>query len=156
MMKTKRERLRTSSLSFSSVPAAHTLHQHDQQHQRASARSDSARPPEYSMSRQNGSNSRCNGLPMTVRGPPTAPSLFSSSQPPQLQIPAWPPTPEEPRRRNWLAVYDPNLDPKRSRGKEIILRYDGRVDNGQPELEIRDPRLVAMKAGKGLNMPWRR
>ena len=74
-MKTKRERLRTSSLSFSSVPAAHTLHQHDQQHQRASARSDSARPQNIqSMFRQNGSNSGSSGLPMTVRGrhPPSS------------------------------------------------------------------------------------
>lgn len=86
--------------------------------------------------------------------PPTAPSLFtSSSSPPHptnLQVPPWPPPVEEPRRKNWFAVYDPQLDPKKSRGKEIIYRYDGRTEPGQPELEVMDPRLEARRNGKDL------
>ncbi|KAG9056786.1 histone methyltransferase set1 [Serendipita sp. 407] len=97
--------------------------------------------------------------------PPTAPSLFtsatatasSSSLPPppsshstELQKPSWPPILEEPRKKNWFVLYDPNLDPKKSRGKDIIYRYDGKVDHGQPELEIKDPRLEAKKIGKDL------
>lgn len=136
--------------SFPPALPVHTHRQHDQQHPWASTRGDSTRPSEYSLSRHNSTSSGSSGLPPSLRGPPTAPSLFSSSQPLQLEIPAWPPPPEEPRKRNWFAVYDPNLDPKRSRGKEIIFRYDGRVEPGQRELEIRDPRLVAKKAGKDL------
>jgi hypothetical protein len=63
--------------------------------------------------------------------------------------------PEETRKRNWFAVYDPALDPKKSKGKEIIYRYDGRPEtvpgavNSVP-LEVKDPRIEARKAGKDL------
>lgn len=40
----------------------------------------------------------------------------------ELVLPAWPPPPSEPQKKNWFAVYDPALDPKKSKGKEIIYR----------------------------------
>lgn len=62
----------------------------------------------------------------------------------------WPPSGDEGRKKNWFAVYDPALDPKRSRGKDIIYRYDGIAEAGQQELIIKDPRIEARKNGKEL------
>ncbi|KAG8814852.1 histone methyltransferase set1, partial [Serendipita sp. 399] len=107
---------------------------------------------DYSTHSQHGSRSFGRGPP------PTAPSMFASALPTstqplpstEYQPPAWPPILEEPRKKNWLAIYDPSLDPKKSKGKEIIYRYDGKVEHGQPELEVKDPRLEARKNGKDL------
>jgi len=99
------------------------------------------------------------GLPS--RPTPTAPSMFalpsSSPHSTTLELPAWPPPPqpEETRKRNWFAVYDPTLDPKKSKGKDIIYRYDGRPEtvpgavNTTP-FEVKDPRIEARKLGKDL------
>jgi hypothetical protein len=88
------------------------------------------------------------------RGPvPTAPSLFTSSSPPrptELQLPPWPPPQEQTPKRNWFVIYDPSLDPKKSRGKELLYRHDGRAEYGAPEIEVKDPRLEAKRLGKDL------
>lgn len=84
---------------------------------------------------------------------PTAPSLFASSSPPrptELQVPPWPPPPEEDAKPNLFAVYDPYLDPKKSRGKHPIYRENGRTEYGTPEIEVKDPRLEAKRNGKDL------
>ena len=65
-------------------------------------------------------------------------------------IPEWPPPVEEPRRRNWYAIYDPVLDPKRSKGKDVIYRYDGKAPYGEPEIIVQDPRLEPRAQGKDL------
>jgi len=65
-------------------------------------------------------------------------------------IPEWPPPVEEPRRRNWYTIYDPALDPKRSKGKDIIYRYDGKSPYGEPEIVVQDPRLEPRAQGKDL------
>jgi len=65
-------------------------------------------------------------------------------------IPEWPPPVEEPRRRNWYAIYDPALDPKRSKGKDVIYRYDGKAPYGEPEIVVQDPRLDPRVQGKDL------
>ena len=96
------------------------------------------------------------------RPTPTAPSMFATSSldsphSTALELPPWPPSPlpEDARKRNWFAVYDPALDPKKSKGKDIIYRYDGRPEtvpgtvNPVP-LGIKDPRIEARKAGKEL------
>ena len=57
---------------------------------------------------------------------------------------------EEPRRRNWYAIYDPALDPKRSKGKDVIYRYDGKAPYGEPEIVVQDPRLEPKAQGKDL------
>ena len=57
---------------------------------------------------------------------------------------------EEPRRKNWYAIYDPTLDPKRSKGKEVIYRYDGKAPYGEPEIIVQDPRLEPKVQGKDL------
>lgn len=98
---------------------------------------------------------------LASRPTPTAPSMFAaSSSPPHstsLELPPWPPSPqpEETRKRNWFAVYDPALDPKKSKGKDIIYRYDGKPEtvpgavNTTP-FEVKDPRIEAKKLGKDL------
>jgi hypothetical protein len=96
------------------------------------------------------------------RPTPTAPSMFATSSldsphSTALELPPWPPSPlpEDTRKRNWFAVYDPALDPKKSKGKDIIYRYDGRPEtvpgtvNSAP-LGVKDPRIEARKAGKEL------
>jgi len=66
-------------------------------------------------------------------------------------IPEWPPPVEEPRRRNWYAIYDPALDPKRAKGKDVIYRYDGKAPYGEPEIVVQDPRLEPRAQGKDLS-----
>ena len=98
-----------------------------------------------------------------LRPTPTAPSMFATSSSldsphsTTLELPPWPPSPlpEDTRKRNWFAVYDPALDPKKSKGKDIIYRYDGRPEtvpgtvNPAP-LGVKDPRIEARKTGKEL------
>ena len=47
-------------------------------------------------------------------------------------------------------MYDPALDPKRSKGKDVIYRYDGKALYGEPEVVVQDPRLEPRAQGKDL------
>ena len=49
-------------------------------------------------------------------------------------------------------MYDPSLDAKKSKGKELMYRYDGRIEvNGEMvEVKVKDPRVEAKKQGKDL------